>query len=191
VHSGWILTSLSLFFLPNEKSILNCTVAENLKVHNAQFPGPNNWARTCAETVVCIINKDEPDYAFISTELQQRKERKLSNSREKLLVHVIQITLFSPCTGLVCFQLAVNSDKYYSTLFFAAAPSRRSFELIDSGLSPSQNIYFLPIQIAPLEYCGFRGFMSVLFWNQLCALSPVVAVLRFPVPLVWHAVWRL
>jgi hypothetical protein len=71
--------------------------------------------RSHDETVVCISKKDEPDYAFNSTELQQRKERKLtdkvSNLGEKLLVHIIQITLLSPCTSLVRFQLAVNSDK--------------------------------------------------------------------------------
>jgi hypothetical protein len=59
-----------------------------LEVHNVQFPSPNNRARTCAETVMCFSNKDEPDYAFISTELQQRKGRKLTdnvtNSKEKL-----------------------------------------------------------------------------------------------------------
>jgi len=43
--------------------------------------------------------------------VKKENSDKVSNSGEKWSVHIIQITLWSPCTVLVRFQLTVNSDK--------------------------------------------------------------------------------
>jgi hypothetical protein len=71
--------------------------------------------------MIYVSNKDKPHYrscsAFIGTELQQCKGRKLtdnvSNSQEKFLhpnnSDDTTTTLLSHCTGLLHFQLAVKS----------------------------------------------------------------------------------